>query len=68
MKQRQLFQCSYAKCKGEVLYCAKGYKLGRSASYNALQRGAPLVIDICRKCKDFSYMGEALKKEDRGFK
>ena len=65
MRKRQLYQCSHSKVQGETINCAKGHNLG--IPIRQLERGDPLVINICQKCCDFDYMGKAIPPSERGW-
>ncbi len=69
--KRSLYQCANAKVKRERMYCAKGMGLGRSVdgtlSILKLQRGEPLVFEICQECRHYDDMGPPLMKDERGW-
>jgi len=70
MTKRSLYQCFNARCHGERIVCAKGYRLGRKAdsiSLLKLQKGAPLEYSVCQDCPDYVEMGGPVSKKDRGW-
>ena len=67
-ESRNLYRCMNAKCNGEIIWCDKGHKLGRTGTrgYRELVRGEPLTCNACRKCPD--YTGEPpVPKDERGW-
>jgi len=70
--KRSLYQCFNAKVKGNMIYCSKGYKLGKADSRHiGIQRlilGAPLELSVCQSCADYDEMGLPVPKEERGWR
>ena len=70
MSKRSLYQCYNAHVQGDKIVCIKGHKLGKDGVISSLclVRGDALEYTICQKCPDYNSMGEALTKEERGWK
>jgi len=72
-KNRSLYQCYNARCRGARIVCGKGHTLGSTDNGNGtisllkLKRGAPLEYSVCQACIDFASMGSPLTKKDRGW-
>jgi len=67
---RSLYDCSFARVKGNTIYCAKGYALGDNGTLNTnlAAIGEPLVMDICQYCADFELAGDDfIKPNERGW-
>ena len=71
-KEISLWQCGNARVNSEI-YCAAGHHLrtykGECARVPALKakRGDPLIFKVCQGCPDLDYLGEHLKKSERGW-
>lgn len=69
--KRTLYDCFNAKVKGNTIYCAKGYSLGKKPTgmieTTRLARGAPLVYVVCQNCPDYSEIGPPIPREERGW-
>ena len=71
-KKRTLYECSYARVKGESIYCSKGYPLylrpgNGHLGINRLARGQRLAFKACQSCPDFDCMGPPVPPEERGW-
>jgi len=70
--KRTLYQCSEARVRDSEIYCHAGRILDRKSKSGTihirrLTNGNPLGSEVCQKCPYFSYMGEPVPKEDRGW-
>ena len=67
---RTLYDCFNARVLGKVIFCSKGYILGRAKDGTIpvvkLERGSPLEIGVCQDCRDFDQMDGGVV-EDRGW-
>ena len=67
-----LYECFNAKVLDDDIYCTKGHHLGNrqdgTVGVIRLQRGEPLIFTVCQSCSDFERIGEAIPKEERGWK
>ena len=72
MMKRSLYQCFEAKVNGEEIYCAKKHVLDSriddgTISIRRLERGEPLEMTVCQKCKDYNRMGEPIPRNEMGW-
>ena len=58
-----LYQCFAAKVQGDRIRCPGKIDI----SIRPLIRGNPLELAQCMGCDHLDYMGEPVKKEDRGW-
>jgi len=71
-KKRTLYECSYARVKGESIYCSKGYSLylqpgNGHLDISRLARGQRLAFKACQNCPDFDCIGPPVPPEERGW-
>lgn len=70
-RKRSLWQCFEAKYGVEKIRCGKGHRLqskgdGTISAVRA-ERGTPLVLVACQKCRDYSQMGKPIPEKQRGW-
>ena len=71
-KKRTLYECAYARVKGDCVYCFKGYSLCLRSNnghldVSRLARGQRLAFKVCQGCPDFDCMGPPVPPEERGW-
>ena len=71
-KKRTLYECSYARVKGDYIYCFKGYPLclrqgNGYIDISRLARGQRLAFKACQGCPDYDCMGPPVPPEERGW-
>jgi hypothetical protein len=71
-KKRTLYECSYARVKGDCIYCFKGYQLNirpgnGHIKIERLAEGKRLAFTACQDCPDFDCMGPPVPPEERGW-
>ena len=71
-KKRTLYECSYARVRGDRICCSRGnHLLPKSADgcigIGRLARGNQLAFQVCQNCPDFDRMGPPVPKEERGW-
>ena len=71
-EKRTLYECSYARVRGDRICCSRGnHLLPKSADgcigIGRLARGNQLAFQVCQNCPDFDSMGAPVPKEERGW-
>ena len=71
-KKRTLYECAYARVKGDVIYCAKGHPFSQRPGNEQidiarLAEGKQLSYGVCQECVDFERIGPPLPSEERGW-
>ena len=71
-KKRTLYECSYARVKGDIIYCHKGHSLclrpgNGHLDISRLARGQRLAFKACQSCPDFDCIGPPVPPEERGW-
>jgi len=69
---RTLYECSYARVHGSLIYCYKGHPIAtqtgnRFLKLHLLARGRPLAMAYCQRCPDFKSMGPPIPEEEKGW-
>lgn len=69
---KSLYDCYNARCQSPEIVCAKNHKLNKgfdgTMPFKFLQRGKPLICEVCQNCEDFSQMdGGDVLPQDRGW-
>jgi len=63
----ECMRCQYP-INGHRLICKAGHSLPLKANTYAVMAGMPLIVTICQNCPDFDRAGDAIPKEERGWK
>ena len=72
IKKRTLYECSYARARGESIYCLKGHSLrlhhgNGHIDLRQLALGKRLAFRVCQDCVDFDCMGPPVPAGERGW-
>lgn len=69
---RTLYECSYARVHGAMIYCCKEHPINTQTGsvfiqIDCLARGRRLAMANCQQCPDFKSMGPPVPEKEKGW-